>query len=296
MYATLADAFRSLAEAARERSPLYARLSAELADRPEAEELLAHSRPEQRLPMLLFAAVHYEVLREGAEYPSDADAFLAFCRERAERIGETVSTRRTQTNEVARSAFLLPCLALSEEPITLIEVGASAGLNLNLDRYAYVYGDRRLGDSPVVLEPELRGPPPPVERVPRIASRVGIDLAPAPDPDWLRACLWPGDPSRRERLDAALEIAAEHPPPLIQGNALELLPDLIARAEGNVVVMHSAVTVYFSDPERERLKELLEPVTHVSAETEDEWASVRLRVDGRAVGRAHPHGVWLEWG
>ena len=49
-----------------------------------------------------------------------------------------------QTNEVARSAALLPgCLEIASRaglPLAIREIGASAGLNLLLDRYFYQYG------------------------------------------------------------------------------------------------------------------------------------------------------------
>lgn len=267
-----------------------------MAARPEVTSLLDEARPEQRLPTLLFAAVHHEVLRLGRDYPADGDALAGFCEEHADAIRTLVATRRTQTNEVGRSGFLMPCLATLPQPLSLIEIGASAGLNLNLDRYAYRYGDRALGDSPVVLEPELRGPPPPVERLPEIASRVGVDLEPAPDPDWLRACTWPDQPERLRRLDAALAIAAEHPPPLVQGDALALLPELIERAEGTVVVMHSAVAFYLSSQQLQQLLWLVAEVHHVSAEIEAGGEAFALRVDGDRVGEAHYHGQWLAWG
>ena len=58
----------------------------------------------------------------------------------------------TQTNEPARCAALLPLLARFPGPLTLIEVGASAGLCLHPDRYAYDYAGHRVGGpSPVTL-------------------------------------------------------------------------------------------------------------------------------------------------
>ena len=40
-----------------------------------------------------------------------------------------ILARRTQTNEPARCAVLLPALAQLPQPLALIEAGASAGLN-----------------------------------------------------------------------------------------------------------------------------------------------------------------------
>jgi hypothetical protein len=61
-----------------------------------------------------------------------------------------------------------------------------------------------------------------------VVSRIGVDLAPRPDEEWLRACIFTDQPERLARLDAALEIARDHPPPLVRGDALELLGELIA--------------------------------------------------------------------
>ena len=83
-----------------------------------------------------------------------------------------------QTNEIARSAMLLPgLLAVAREtrlPLDIAEIGASAGLNLNLDRFSIRYGDTALGpaDSPVRLAPEVRAMPP-LDGGLAIASRRG---------------------------------------------------------------------------------------------------------------------------
>ena len=57
-----------------------------------------------------------------------------------------------QTNEIARSAMLLPgFLTVAREtglPLDLFEIGASAGLNLLFDSFHYRYGDAEWGDPP----------------------------------------------------------------------------------------------------------------------------------------------------
>ena len=121
--------------------------------------------------------------------------------------------RRTQTNEVGRCAILLPVLARLQGPLALVEVGASAGLCLLLDRYRYRYGDRSVGDAsaPVLLDCEVSGPVPVPKRVPEVAWRRGIDVAriDVTDDDdvrWLEACVWPDQTERIARL-----LAAGHP-------------------------------------------------------------------------------------
>ncbi len=297
--ATLADWFRGFAEGA--PSPLYRRLSASVPDAPDVMELLLEAAPPQRLPMLLFAAVHAEVLARELEYPQDGPAFLAFCREHAEALRPTLRTRSTQTNEVARCSYLRPSIAAAADgrPLALIEVGASAGLNLNLDRYAYDFGGGVTGGdpaSPLTITTELRGAAPPLE-IPQVGWRIGIDLAPAPDPGWLRACVFADQPDRMARLEAALLIAREHPPELVRGDALTVLPDVLARVPAGMqpVVFHTAVSVYLTPEQQERLTALVAGVTHVTAEHGRPQGGYVLEVDGRVLGAAHPHGAWLDW-
>ena len=81
--------------------------------------------------------------------------------------------RAPQTNEVGRSAVLMSGLLVIAArfglPLRLYELGASAGLNLQLDRYGYDLGGLRAGDpgSPLQLKPDWRA-----RRRPRRRSRI----------------------------------------------------------------------------------------------------------------------------
>lgn len=96
---------------------------------------------------------------------------------------ELIATRTVQTNEVRRSALLLPAFVLvSREaqgrPLYLLEIGAAAGLNLLWDRYGYHYGNGlRSGDmsSPVQISCSLRGAltPPVPATLPKVGRRRG---------------------------------------------------------------------------------------------------------------------------
>ena len=77
--------------------------------------------------------------------------------ERRDEVEALMLARRTQTNEAARCALLLPLLAALPQPLALLEVGASAGLCLLPDRYGYDYAGHRLGDRPARVALRARG-------------------------------------------------------------------------------------------------------------------------------------------
>ena len=164
-----------------------------------------------------------------------------------------------------------------EGPLALFEVGASAGLCLLLDRYRYRYGDRSVGDAsaPVVLDCEVLGPGPVPKRVPEVAWRRGIDVAPIDVTDdedvrWLEACVWPDQTEWIARLLAAVEVARQEPPVVEQGDALERTTDVVSQAPGDatIVVFHSALMPYLTDGSRREFEELVSdlPVTWISNE------------------------------
>src|SRR5439155_16956932 len=126
-----------------------------------------------------------------------------------------------QTNEVGRSAVLFAGLSylasICGEPIHLFEIGASAGLNLNLDRYTYRFAGEQFGDpgSPLQLLPTWQGPLPPRSKI-LIASRRGCDVSPLDatlpgDRERLLAYVWPDQTERVQRLTRALDIAISYP-------------------------------------------------------------------------------------
>ncbi len=108
-------------------------------------------------------------------------------------------------------------------PLHVVEVGASAGLNLRFGRYGYLLGGRQYGDpdSPVQLATEVYGPGslPDLDRMPVIGRVQGVDLNPvdATDPDareWLEALVWPENSAQRELLGRTLALAAADPVPI----------------------------------------------------------------------------------
>jgi hypothetical protein len=227
-----------------------------------------------------------------------------------------------QTNEVRRCAALLfGFLAVSAEtglPLRLLEVGASAGLNLRWDRYRYEADGFAWGPaaSPVKLEFELSGepalsPPPSVE----VRSRRGCDAAPIDPltPDGrltLLTYIWPDQPERIARMRAALEVAEEVPLAIDRERAAAWARRALSEpTPGEATVLyHSIVSQYLSEEEREALFEGIReageraspdaPLAWLRMEPADDLADVHLTLwpggEERLLARAGYHGSPVE--
>lgn len=352
----LARRLVEFSESHREYSPLYSALSARAAEDRELLALLGDARPGQRRPVLLFAAVQF-LLLGGADHelrdlyptlrtaPAEPDpgrlwsAFRDFCRSRRDELVEIVSSRNTQTNEVRRCAGFLPAVRLAGRlaggPLALIEVGCSAGLNLRMERYSYRYstGDTTgEPDSPLRLDCQLTGRyAPDVGSGSPIVVRTGVDLAPVDVTDddavrWLAACVYADQPDRVARLNAAVRIARADPVPLVAGNALDALPELLANLPEGVTpcLFHSWAVTYFPRDDRARLVAMLgelaarRPLVWIASEPAGTLPGLGARerdvqsgssllalatLTGptgpqprwRMLGRMQSHGAWLSW-
>ena len=141
-------------------------------------------------------------------------------------------------------------------PVTLLEIGPSAGIQLRFDRWALHTAGRRFGpaDAPLTLHPHWRAdhPPPDLDDIPPVRDRLGVDLHPvdATDPEqrqWLQALVWPEHRDRFAELATALDAVAADPPTILQGDAIEMLPRLDAERLPDdipLVVFHAMVRVH----------------------------------------------------
>ena len=176
-------------------------------------------------------------------------------------------TRPPQTNEVGRSASLIGGFLLIARdtglPLRVLELGASAGLNLQFDRYQLRPGRRRVRRprlAGALREPVAAGSPPFATDC-RVAERRGCDrdpIDPATDDGRLQllSYVWPGQDDRFTMLKDALEIAARHPAAVDRASIPQWLAEQLAEAapERATVVFHSVVWMYLTADEQDDVR------------------------------------------
>ncbi|MBN9567875.1 MAG: DUF2332 domain-containing protein [Alphaproteobacteria bacterium] len=278
-------------DARRTGSALYARLAQGVCGDDQLRALAAHAKTGQPHANVLFAAVHFLLMR-GAQHPlhdfypdfngghmADGDPFPPFrdfCLSYREQLLPLITTRVTNTNEVGRSALLHAGFrVLAREagaaPLHLIEIGPSAGLNLIWDRYGVRYtrdgaiASEIAAGAPLVIDCALRGAGnPPSGPAPAIAHRLGLELNPVAltdddDRDWLRALVWPDQGARLSRLDRAIALFMDVKPEIRFGDALALLPAALAAAPADqtLCLYHTIALYQFSREMRTRLDAML---------------------------------------
>ncbi len=233
-------------------------------------------------------------------------------------------THEPQTNEVRRSAVLLPgFLQIAKEtglPLATFEIAASAGLNLNWDRYAYRLGDRAWGDpaSPVSIDCDWEGPAPALNAGIKVAARASCDRRPSrlSDPIQKRrmlAYIWPDQFERLARIRAAMDLALALDVRVEEADAVAWTASNAApRAGQATVAYHSVFWQYMPAESQTALAAVLE--AHGRAATAeapfawlrmepaaDNMARMELRLtlwpggEERVLAEVHPHGAWVKW-
>src|SRR5262245_26700954 len=308
-----AQNYREWAREARGRSPAYDSLATSVAGDDTILRFLGTLPPPKRQPNLLFAAARYLL-----GTPPGITTLRALVSENAAALAQVMLARRTQTNEPARCATLLPALAQLPPPLALIEVGARAGLTLLVDRYSYDYAGHLLAGSDPgapTLRCAPRGPVPVPARLPVIDWRAGLDLNPLDVTDdddvrWLSCLVWPGEDDRQERLAAAVASARRDPPAVHRGDLLTDLPALAAQAPAGatLVIFHSAALSYVAAEDRGRFIDTVRGLSAVWLSNEAPGVVPGIPVPPRRGGPvllvrdgdtplayADGHGVWVQW-
>ena len=189
---------------------------------------------------------------------------------RHERAARIFMRSPPQTNETRRAIALLPgflkAVGQFPGPVHLLELGASAGLNQNWDRFNYHTPRWELtGRSDVTIETQWNGPPPDhLDITVNVASRAAcdqspIDLSKASSARRLKCYVWPDQPERLARLDAAIALARRTRTRVEEADAAEWLgARLDARPqEGLSLIYHSVFLQYPPAETRAALREMI---------------------------------------
>lgn len=298
-------------------------------------KLLDRHADRPRIGLRLGGAAHYRALRGlapevAAHYPStggDGDARAAWNAILADihansQAYDVLLERHVQTNEVARAMPLLGAMLafayVSRLDVRVFEIGSSAGLLLNFDRYRYrgdgwTWGEER---SPVQLQNgTASGAPQYLDAPLRVIERHGCDLHPlnanaADDADTLLSFVWPDQRERFERLRAALRVAREHPLHVVQGDGIAWARMAAQRRHGAATVLfHTVITEHMAADTTARLTETIEelaahatpgaPFAWIRMEPAEKGYDTRLTCwpggDELLVARSDGHAQHLRW-
>ena len=310
------ELYRWFATEAAPTSTIWRDVCLWVASTPEVGALLNTLPGTKRQPNLFLAALKYSE----APITQPGEGLQAWVQANWALVEALILARATQTNEPGRCAVLAPVIASLGLSVALIEVGPSAGACLMMDRYSY----RWTGDVSVsggvpgapVIESQHTGAVPALG-VPEVGWRVGIDLNPlsatdADDVRWLRSLVWPGEDARERRLADCLDVVRREPPRIVMGDALDLLPQVLAEVPAGLtpVVFHSAVLAYFDRDDRTRFVDLIADlgVHWVSLEgakvvpgVSDRLPSIvpepamAVSLDGEPLCWTQHHGAWVDW-
>jgi hypothetical protein len=231
-----------------------------------------------------------------------------------------------QTNEPGRAAALLGgflrVAGSTGLPLRLLEVGASAGLNLRWDRFRYEASGGAWGDpgSPVRIVGAFEDRVPSVDVSPQIIERSGCDANPV-DPTsqagrlMLMSYVWSDQLARFDALRGAIEVARRVPARVDRAGALDWLPARLRDAArgSTTVVFHSMFLPYLSSEDRTLLDDTIRaageratpqaPLAALSLEATSETLpavfEVRLRLwpagTDRVIATAQAHGPPVRW-
>jgi hypothetical protein len=318
-----------------ESSPLYEFLSLKIAEDAEMIQLASSAQKGQPVPNLFFGAVHFLLLKgykhtitdfypSITNHPGKAEnaypAFVDFCRRYSEEIIELLKSKIVQTNEVRRCSYLYPVFSqvfqMTKNPLALVEIGTSSGLQLLVDKYRYSYGpDKSFGnlDSEVHLRSEIRGDQSFLNPLPHfdVATRIGIDLhindvRNAEDYLWLKALIWPEHGERRELFERAASYVSNQTLNLIQGDGVELLNSLVAEipTDQTICIFHTHVANQMPAKTKEKLlgqiKEIgnRRAIFHIYNNIYDAKLHFDYYLDGEEslnpIGETEGHGRWFK--
>lgn len=253
-------------------------------------------------PLLVLAALRYDALCEGESHPLHAAiaakspdpgavtaaAVTASLAPQRDRVYEAVRQRFVQTNETTRAVtWMLPAHLLrgagESRSLALVDLGTSAGLNLVADDLPAVWEEHGVG--PLQVSPRLD-----------VALRLGLDRSPLDvcrddTAQWLRACVWPNDSDRLERLEAGIvrfrQCSLAGSAPRLEVCQLPDAPRRLAELPADALVLGSQTLVrdYMLPDDRDRYESAMRSYL-VARPLAAIWAELELDSAGGSMERA----------
>ncbi len=320
-------------------SRLYEYLSLKIAEDEEIHDLCTFALDCQPIPNLLLGSIHYLLLNGNHHplkefYPSLVETpnkledsypyFQDFCKKFRNEIIQLIQTKIVQTNEVRRCAYLYPCFSYIyqkvNKPISLIEIGTSAGLQLLWDQYKYsystsetIYGNIK---SDVLINSEVKGKGlinlPLLDKVPPVVDRYGIDLhvndlSNEEDYLWLKALIWPEHFERRELFEKVVISMKENEINLIEADGIKILSEVVKQLSNDSIlcIFHTHVANQIPVEGKQSLLKTIEGIGenrdefHLYNNIWDRMLHLDYYIDGvkyeEVIGETEGHGKWFEW-
>ena len=339
----LKERFLSFAETeCQGNSPLYYELSIQIANDPELLDIASNAREGQPVPNIFLGAVHYLLLKNRDEplaeyYPSihrnhiasiPFDVFKAFCLDKKEEIIKIISTRIVQTNVINRCSYLMPIfskiIAEENKPTTIIDIGTSAGLTLNFDKYEYWYNDQKVfGESKVIVKSKVvESQTPKIFPISQPIQKIGIDqnLIDPTDLDevlWLKALAWTDQLDRFEAMDEALKLSDLKNIKFVRADTITEFEQEILKVERDrtLIIYATHVLYQFTEDQKDAFYAMLDRVgqarnfyflsvegiksildRYQSKETVIELTSYKKKQKAVTfVAETNGHGNWIRW-
>lgn len=317
-------------------SALYETLSYQIAEDEGLIELASFIPEGQPVPNLFFAAIQYLLMNDQddvknyyasfTEIPGPVHEafpyFKRFALSNQEELKLLFRTKLVQTNEVRRCAYLYPMFAdiyeKHQKPLALIEIGTSAGLQLGVDQYHYIYNDElQAGNlkSLLTISSNNRGEdlPASITTIPVVKTRIGMDLNPidlrnTEELKWLQALIWPEHHERKQLLNKSATIIKNLEIQLLAGDAVKQIEKVCDQIPLNqlVVIFHTHVANQIPSSLKEELMKNLKhiskkrPIYHCYNNMYDTFLHQDYIIDNsihseRVLGKTDGHARWFTW-
>ncbi|MEQ8945963.1 MAG: DUF2332 domain-containing protein [Balneola sp.] len=337
----LKDWFKRFAETeCKGVSPMYYKLSMKIAEDDELISIASYCKQGQPMPNLFFAAIHFLLLNNPEEelteyYPSITSSFKQnlpfelfknYCLNHKTEIIEIEKDKIVQTNSLNRTAYLMPILShmFEDQEINIIDIGTSAGLTLNMDKYEYYYNNNyAFGKSAVKIRSEIKeGYLPKFDKPVRIRNKIGIDQNPInlkinTNENWLKALIWADKTERLEKMEQAIKIAKQEEIDFRKASSLEAFSEIIASQEEGIplVIYHTHTLYQFNQKDRESFWALIDGIgrkrdlTYIATEDvrvfKSDYGLKGILVElteylngeknNRIIAETNGHANWIKW-